>query len=353
MEIGEKLIAWYEKTKRDLPWRRTKDPYKIWISEVILQQTRVEQGIPYYHKFIENFPSIEFLANCQQDELMKLWEGLGYYSRARNLHKAAKQIVEHHSGNIPDNYQDLLKISGIGPYTAAAIASIAYKLPHAVVDGNVQRVISRLFGIEQAVNSLDGKKIISEIAEKLLIKNNSSSYNQAIMELGALICKPRKPECEHCPVNEHCVAFEKKKQEAYPVKLKKNEVKNRFFSYHFILTGKNILLRRRPEGDIWTGLWEPILNELTGDQNLDSLNDILNSEHELMVIYAGKQQKHLLTHQRINYQIKIMVHPDPEFCVDGYEKINIEDIHDKAFPIHIKKFLKSPEISALIDKYSE
>lgn len=356
MDIGNKLVKWYENNKRDLPWRHTNDPFKIWLSEVILQQTRIEQGIPYYYKFIDQYSDVTALANAHQDELLKLWEGLGYYSRARNLHKAAQQIVTQHGGKIPSDYDELIKIAGIGPYTASAIASIAFNRPHAVIDGNVQRVISRLFCIDEPINSQQGKKLLNELAEMLLLKSNSGAYNQAIMELGATICKPQNPNCERCPLIAHCMAFERKAQHQYPKKEKKRKVRRRYFSYFVILTNNCVLLRKRSQGDIWMGLWEPVLLEHKNESGFETDIVCLKNTFKvsaLEVLHETGLNQHLLTHQKIIYNIKMIYLTESFQAFYEYEKIHIRSIFDKAFPIFIKKFLKSPEIMILLDKYSD
>ena len=197
--FSKKLLEWYNPTSRNLPWKQTNDAYKIWLSEIILQQTRVEQGTPYYLAFIKKYPTVKKLANAPLDDVLKLWEGLGYYSRARNLHVAAQQILEIHQGKFPETYAEIVALKGIGNYTAAAIASFAYNLPHAVVDGNVFRVLSRVFGIETPIDSTEGKKQFAQLAQQLLDKKKPSIHNQAIMDFGALVCKPQNPLCEQCP----------------------------------------------------------------------------------------------------------------------------------------------------------
>ena len=223
MQFSSQIISWYLEFKRDLPWRNTTNPYNIWLSEIILQQTQVKQGLPYYEKFITHFPTVESLANADEEQVLKLWQGLGYYSRARNLHFAAKQIAE--SGSFPTNYKAILELKGVGEYTAAAIASFAYKLPHAVVDGNVFRLLSRVYGVDIAINSTEGKKYFSKLANTLLDTKRPDTHNQAIMEFGAMMCKPKNPNCEQCPLSNECIAFNSNSIEAFPVKIKKNESK--------------------------------------------------------------------------------------------------------------------------------
>ncbi len=256
MEIYEKLSEWYEIVKRELPWRETSDPYYIWISEIILQQTRVAQGTDYYNRFILKFPDIFSLANADIDDVLKLWQGLGYYTRARNLHFTAKFLVNERKGKFPGSFSELLKLKGVGEYTAAAISSIAFHEPKAAVDGNVKRVISRLFSIEQEINSSEGVKLIQSLATEILDKNHPGRHNQAMMELGAKICLPQKPLCPECPVNNNCMALSASKVSEFPVKYKKAKAKDRFFTYIIIRKKDSIFLHQRTENDIWNGLYE-------------------------------------------------------------------------------------------------
>lgn len=227
--FAKKLIDWYLDNKRDLPWRGTKNPYNIWLSEIILQQTRVAQGTPYYFAFIETFPEVTALANAPQEQVLKLWQGLGYYSRARNLHTAAKYIVESCDGVFPDTYKGLLSLKGVGDYTASAIGSICFDLPTAVVDGNVYRVLSRIFGVETPINSSQGMKEFKALAQALLDESRPGTHNQAVMEFGARYCVPQNPNCDACIFNNRCDAYKNKKVALLPVKLKKLKVKKRYF----------------------------------------------------------------------------------------------------------------------------
>lgn len=257
-EISALLVAWYETHRRDLPWRRTRDPYLIWISEVILQQTRVAQGMEYYHRFTERFPDVASLAGAELDEVLKYWQGLGYYSRARSLHTAARDVMERFGGHFPGRYEDVRSLKGVGDYTAAAICSIAYGLPHAVVDGNVYRVLSRLFDIDLPIDGTQAKKDFALLADELLDRREPGLHNQAIMELGALQCVPRHPDCGTCPLSGKCLAFAagRERVEALPVKSPKTAVKPRYFNYFRIHCGGKILLSRREEKDIWQNLYE-------------------------------------------------------------------------------------------------
>jgi len=253
------LLDWFSQYGRDLPWRRTRDPYAIWLSEIILQQTQVKQGWNYWERFMQRWPTVEALASATEDEVLRLWQGLGYYSRARNLHFAAKQIVEMRA--FPRTIESIKKLKGVGDYTAAAIGSIAFDLPAAVVDGNVYRVLSRHFGIETPINSTEGKREFALLAQSLLPSHVSSAYNQAIMDFGAIQCTPQSPRCEACPLQESCVAMRENRVGELPVKLKKLTVKERHLIYIYIRCQGFTAIHRRGEGDIWQGLWEPVASE--------------------------------------------------------------------------------------------
>jgi A/G-specific adenine glycosylase len=256
MTFSEEIMAWYSKNKRYLPWRTSKDPYKIWLSEIILQQTRVEQGLPYYLNFNGAYPTIFHLANAPIDEVLKLWQGLGYYNRAKNLHTTAKYIAKELKGVFPKTYQELLTLKGIGDYTASAIASICFDEPHPVVDGNVYRALARYFSIEIPINSGEGIKYFKDLALTLLDKKDPATYNQAIMEFGAMQCKPKSPNCSICPVNSSCGALQKNKVAELPVKLRKGKIKMRFFNYIIVTNHKEVMLQQRTKKDIWQNLYE-------------------------------------------------------------------------------------------------
>lgn len=251
------LLAWYDQNKRDLPWRRTKDPYLIWLSEIILQQTRVVQGLAYYNRFSERFPTPRALAEAPEDEVLKYWQGLGYYSRARNLHAAAKSM----QGEFPRTYEGVRALKGVGDYTAAAVCSIAYDMPYAVVDGNVYRVLARVFGIDTPIDSPAGKKQFTELAQKLLDKKRPGDYNQAIMDFGATVCTPAAPQCLVCPLAAVCRALADGRVEQLPVKAQKTKISNRYFHYIYVKQGENTWLHKRGAGDVWQNLYEPPLVE--------------------------------------------------------------------------------------------
>lgn len=340
MSFSQHLITWYEKNKRKLPWRETNDPYKIWLSEIILQQTRVEQGTPYYFKFIEHYPSLKSLANANEQDVLKLWEGLGYYSRARNMLFAAQQILDQHQGKLPVDMHDLLLIKGIGKYTAAAISSIAYNQPNPVVDGNVQRVISRLYEITEPIDGRLGAKIIDDIASELFDVNHPSTYNQAMMELGATVCKPKNPDCEICPVNQHCLSFANHSFASFPVKKNKIKVRNRYFKYLFLITNGSVFMRERPKGDIWQGLWEPILLECDAMSALDNGEFPLHSNLAWKVKYKSEIITHQLTHQKIYCVFSIVESFQQVKKLNGYRKVRINEISTKALPILVKRFVE-------------
>jgi len=259
--LSNKIIKWYQDNKRELPWRQTKEPYFVWLSEIIMQQTRIEQGSPYYLAFTEKFPSVFDLSSATESEVLRTWQGLGYYSRARNLHTTAKHICHELNGVFPKNYNALLKLKGVGPYTAAAIASISYGESKAVVDGNVYRVLSRLYEIKTPTNSSKGIKEFATIAQELISTEKPGDYNQGIMEIGATLCTPKRPKCDSCPISFFCKAFENKNQLKFPVKLKKSKVRHRFFNYLVIKCDSKYFIEKRIKKDIWIGLNEFLLIE--------------------------------------------------------------------------------------------
>ena len=262
-EVASRLLEWYDREGRDLPWRRTRDPYRIWISEVILQQTRVAQGMSYYHRFLELFPDVAALASAPEDLVLKCWQGLGYYSRARNLLSAARQIMEKHGGVFPTNYADVRALPGVGDYTAAAICSIAYDEPYAVLDGNVFRVLSRLYDLDTPIDTTVGKREFSALAYSLIDRERPGLYNQAIMDFGALCCLPAQPRCGECPFRERCLALAARTVDTRPVKQGRTAVEPRYFNYLHVECGGESVLRRRGAGDIWQGLYEFPLIETT------------------------------------------------------------------------------------------
>ncbi len=307
------LLRWHASHHRPLPWKGEKNPYLIWLSEIILQQTRVEQGLPYFEKFKEKYPAVHDLAGAPEDEVMKMWEGLGYYSRARNLHAAAKFIANELGGKFPDSYDGIRALKGVGDYTAAAIASFAFDLPHAVVDGNVYRVLSRYFGIEEPVDTTAGKKLFAKLAQELLelaVRSPQSTalpgeYNQAIMDFGAGHCTPASPKCPDCPMQPHCEAFQQNKIDRLPVKSKKLERRQRFFNYLIFNQKESVFIKKRTEKDIWQNLYDfPLIETESLPQERDFVlkNKIWaqwlgKTEYRLLRISAPFKQE--LTHQQI------------------------------------------------------
>jgi len=303
--ISKKLINWYKQNARDLPWRNSSDPYKIWLSEIILQQTRVAQGLPYYLKFVEAFPTVFDLAKAPEQKVLKLWQGLGYYSRARNLHHAAKDVVKNYKGVFPNDFNELKKLKGVGDYTAAAIASFCFNKPHAVVDGNVYRVLARLFAIETPINSTEGKKQFAELADELLDKKNPGTYNQAIMEFGARFCAPSNPNCETCIFIDKCESGSIGKAANYPVKISKTKIRTRYFEYFFLSHADHVFIEQRVGNDIWKNLYQlPLLefSQKTTKQNVlkKFQQEIFkNSAKDFEIKNITAHKKHQLSHQSI------------------------------------------------------
>ncbi|MDD4922255.1 MAG: A/G-specific adenine glycosylase [Bacteroidales bacterium] len=308
--ITSLLPEWYRINKRDLPWRKSSDPYQIWLSEIILQQTRVEQGLPYFESILARFPNVKTLSEAPIDDLLKLWQGLGYYSRARNMHEAAKQVMNEFGGVFPSNYQALLTLKGIGEYTASAVASIAYKIPKAVVDGNVFRVLSRLFALDTPINTTEGKKLFLRIAEELLDQKHPDIHNQAMMEFGAIQCTPANPDCPGCPCSAFCMAYATGKTQDLPVKLAKAKKQERYFHYFFFTDGQSTWLQQRVQKDIWQGLWEFPLVESDREESIETLfqrKDVAAWTNNHGNIGTPVKLKHLLTH-RIIYATFFPVH---------------------------------------------
>lgn len=302
--ISRILIDWYQENKRDLPWRKTSDSYKIWVSEIILQQTRVAQGLEYYSQFVKRFPTVYTLAESSEKEVLKAWQGLGYYSRARYLHEGAKSVVELHNGKLPETYKDIITIKGIGEYTAAAILSIAYNKPYAVVDGNVYRVLSRLFAIDTPIDTTEGKKRFAKLADELLDKSKPGMHNQAIMEFGALCCTPAQPLCKSCPLQHFCEAKQLNMQFEFPVKSKKVKVRNRYFHYFDITHKGYTYLNKRVEDDIWKNMYEFPLIETSKDMGLSDLMNknsfkAIFEDAEIVVHSVSNRIRHILSHQHI------------------------------------------------------
>lgn len=342
MDFSEILTDWYSNNKRHLPWRETKDPYKIWLSEIILQQTQVRQGWPYYEAFVEAFPTVFELAKADESTVLKLWQGLGYYSRARNLHASAKYVVEELNGVFPTTYKTLLKLKGVGDYTASAIASICFNEPTAVVDGNVYRVLARYFGIDTAINSTQGIKEFKAIAQEVMDTRHPAEHNQAIMEFGAMQCTPKNPDCGSCPLNKSCVAFQKNKIDVLPVKLKSAKPKKKFFNYLVFLSGDgNTILEKRTGKGIWENLYQFPLIETPKKIPFKSF-ELLAEEHTLLRgenfelrLYNDKPIVHKLSHQHLHTSFYIVL-------VDSLENgIPVTEIKNYPVPILIGKFIEN------------
>lgn len=337
MSISSTFINWYLQNKRNLPWRHTQNPYNIWVSEIIMQQTRVAQGLDYYHRFLNKFPTLESLANADIEEVLKVWQGLGYYSRARNLHQGAKYVLQQYSGILPANFIDLLKIRGIGEYSASAIASFAFNLPYAVVDGNVNRVISRIYGIYEPINSSHGMKLIRDIALKILDAKQPGINNQAIMEFGAIQCIAVKPDCKICPLKNECHAFIHDKVEILPVKTKNQKIRKRYFYYLVISYHHSIIMQKRVEKDIWEGLYEFPLIETDNPVNIKHIlqHDYWFSMFQnspVTITHQSNEYKHILSHQKIHATfIHILMDILPEQIATQLVIINKKDI--EKFPV--------------------
>lgn len=339
--ISKHLIQWYLINKRDLPWRETIDPYRIWLSEIMLQQTQVAQGLPYYLKFLDAFPSVNDLANAEEEQVLKLWQGLGYYSRARNLHATAKYVSNKLKGVFPDNYNDLKKLKGVGDYTASAIASICYKEPKAVLDGNVFRVLARLYGIDTPINSSEGQKLFSKLSQELLDCVNPDTNNQAIMEFGARHCKPKQPLCETCVFNTKCVALKEGKVAELPVKLKKIKVRKRYFNYVVPISNTNMsVLHKRPVKGIWANLYEfPLIETSDVIEHKMFLEELssqdLFKEHFDVSLYNDVPIVHKLSHQHIHTRFWIAT--TNEILKD---EIPMSELENYPVPVLIANFIK-------------
>lgn len=339
--FADLLLAWYAANKRSLPWRDTKDPYYIWVSEIILQQTRVVQGFDYYRRFIQTFPTVEALARAEEDEVLRLWQGLGYYSRARNMHAAARQIAE--LGHFPRTYEEVRRLKGVGDYTAAAICSFAFNLPCAVVDGNVYRVLSRYFAIEEPIDTSRGKKLFAQLATELLPPHRAADYNQAVMDFGAMQCIPSSPDCANCVLNEECLAYLKGEAGQLPVKKHRTKVTERFFVYAVVTTPDGLWLHQRGAGDIWQGLFEPPLMEFSHAPSFEEVrthNFTKSLPPDAVWTLRCKDLKHVLTHRIIHataYNVACDFScPPPE----GFLAIKPEEIEKYALPRLVQRILQ-------------
>ncbi len=346
MDFTAEVINWYQQHKRDLPWRGSSDPYIIWLSEVILQQTRVEQGMPYFHRFAENYPTVADFASASEDEILKHWQGLGYYSRGRNMHHTAQMVMEEHAGYFPFKYDDLIRLKGIGEYTAAAISSFAANEPRAVVDGNVFRLLARYFDIDTPINSTAGKKQFTELANRMLDPDQPAVYNQAMMEFGSLQCRPRNPDCGICPLQPGCMAYRLKKVDRLPVKIKKQGVKHRYFNYVVVQDGDKILMNKRGKGDIWQNLYELPLIETPAAINPHELLarpefiEHFGKDMVLKKVYPPKT--HLLSHQKLHVNfIGIGNYPGLSGNQTNWQYVCLDQVEGLAQPKLIFEFFKN------------
>jgi A/G-specific adenine glycosylase len=360
MKFTTLLIGWYKKNKRDLPWRQTRDPYKVWLSEIILQQTRIDQGLDYYNNFVDHFPDVFSLANSTEHDILKLWQGLGYYSRARNLYQTAKKIAVDFNGHFPGNYNALIKLKGIGEYTAAAISSISFNEPRPVVDGNVLRFLSRFEGIKIPVDTTAGKKLITDIALKLIDRKQPGEFNQALMEFGALYCKPMNPDCQKCVFRSDCKAYRKGLVSEVPYKNKQLFQRKRYFYYLVIvIKNKSVYLNQRTGKDIWKNLYDFPLIEKNHKVSLEKiieeirsyLGTHLGNKSEITI---SKEYKHFLTHQLISarfFTISIISFKHYRNLLSRtgsiWNSVGLSDLHKYPVPRLIEKFLKDGEF--LID----
>ncbi len=342
--ISDLLLTWYEVNKRDLPWRNTKSPYKIWLSEVILQQTRVNQGLHYYCRFVDRYPTVEDLAAADLDEVLKLWQGLGYYTRARNLHSTAVSVVRDHGGAFPSTYEQLSRLKGIGPYTAAAVASFAFHEPVPLTDGNVYRLLSRLFDIDTPINTGVGKKLFVRLVSEILDQSRPDIFNQAIMEFGALVCTPRNPLCSTCVLSRFCKALQNQTVNLRPVK--KYSVKNkiRYLNYLVITFNNTTWIRKRNETGIWNSLYEFPMVETTEGVNFEYLSEIAPWKSFLGIRSSYKLRDcrlvtHKLSHQLLNCTF-FRVESDIKPCVrDEFMEISLDNLHKYAVPRVIERYI--------------
>ena len=333
-DFSAKIEQWYKQHKRALPWRETTNPYFIWLSEIILQQTRVEQGWAYYQRFVSAFPTVQSLAEASEEQVLLLWQGLGYYSRARNLHKAAQQIAA--LGSFPSDYKSILSLPGVGPYTAAAITSFAYEQPYAVVDGNVFRVLSRFYGLDTPIDSTEGKKEFKALADEMLDRKHPSLYNQAIMDFGDVVCKPSGAECASCPLSDSCLAYAQNRVQQLPVKQKKIKPKTRYFSYVYVCTDKGeVCICRRHQNDIWKGLYEFPLTESDQELPLDSLQQRFPSGQWTLLRQGFVHQ---LTHQRLIVNFYRLELPNKDTSLPGIW-VKESELQNYAFPQLLVKLL--------------
>ena len=343
--FSETLLGWYADNARELPWRNTKDPYLIWVSEIILQQTRVAQGYDYFLRFVQRFPDVHALAEASEDEVMKYWQGLGYYSRARNLHEAARSM----NGVFPSTYEGVRALKGVGDYTAAAICSIAYGMPYAVVDGNVYRVLSRYWGIEVPIDSTEGKKLFAAFAQEMLPVSRPAEYNQAIMDFGAIQCTPQSPLCMYCPLCDTCAALAQGRVDQLPVKQHKKKTTDRFFNYIYVRAGAYTYINKRTGNDIWKNLFELPLIETERDMpeaefvQLPQFRELFAAEDKPKLRCLRRGVKHVLSHRVIYASFYEVVLPEETHSFSAYRRVSREELGQYAVPRLIHAFLEKYE----------
>lgn len=339
--FSRQLVPWYRAGHRPLPWRETKDPYRIWLSEVILQQTRVDQGLAYYQRFLQRWPSVVDLAGASEEQVLKQWQGLGYYSRARNLLAAARQVVHGHGGRFPTTHAELVELKGVGDYTASAIASICFGKPDAVVDGNVYRVLARFAGIGTPIDSTEGRRQFKALATELLDPAHPGDHNQAVMELGATVCVPRNPLCDRCPLQSKCVAFSTGTTSELPVKAGRTKTRNRYFNYLHISTPNGLYMQQRGPGDIWQGLFElPLIESerpLKRHAMLTTLNKTFGPGWK--IIAGSERPAHVLSHQVIHATFWRAI-PSKTFTIPApWRLLPLESVRDLALPKLMEKWM--------------
>ncbi len=339
--IRAKLQAWFRDFKRDLPWRWSHDPYRIWLSEVIMQQTRIDQGLPYYEAFAEQFPTVYDLAKASEDQVLNLWQGLGYYNRARNLHYTAQVIASDYGGTFPEEYDELIKLKGVGEYTAAAIASMAFDKPHAVIDGNVNRVVARLFGIQKPVNTTAGKKAVKYWAETLLDHSEPGTFNEALMDFGAIQCTAANPKCGICPLQGDCYAFMYNQTLELPAKAKKLKRRTRYFNYLVLANSYGIALRQRGTNDVWQRMYDFPLIEKSPNETFQvgALNELAET-HQIVPTYLANY-KHVLTHQDIIANFYLINSFDLAIIKEKFIFIPWQELSNYALPRLIDRFLEA------------
>ncbi|WP_285820698.1 A/G-specific adenine glycosylase [Bacteroides acidifaciens] len=341
-EFTETIIKWYEENKRELPWRESSDPYLIWISEIILQQTRVVQGYDYFLRFVKRFPDVRTLADAEEDEVMKYWQGLGYYSRARNLHVAAKSM----NGVFPKTYPEVLALKGVGEYTAAAVCSFAYGMPYAVVDGNVYRVLSRYFGIDTPIDSTEGKKLFAALADEMLDRKRPALYNQGIMDFGAIQCTPQSPNCLFCPLSDSCSAFSRGLVGKLPVKQHKTKTTNRYFNYIYVRAGAHTFINKRVADDIWKNLFElPLVETPTALSEeeflaLPEFRAFFASGEQPVIRSVCREVKHVLSHRVIYANFYEVVLPEETASFSKFQKIKAEELGQYAVSRLVHAFIE-------------